>query len=166
MKTPPPPTGEPARRQSSYLLPIVLCDKRKSLKCTQFVRKKNISGNKQSPEILTKRKTDCPRSNHLEPCRCCSCPGSSTRFWQELPSLSHCQEVHHLSIASFHREKLKDLHMPVSAPCPSRGHSNLLPEHCLLVFPLAAVAEEIHTLLQRSASTPPALVLLLVSKPL
>jgi len=39
-KTTPPPPGEPARWRSSHLLPIVPCDKGKSIKCTRLERTK------------------------------------------------------------------------------------------------------------------------------
>ena len=46
-KNPPPPPGEPVRWRSSPLLPIVPCDKGKSIKCTGLEREKETQGNKQ-----------------------------------------------------------------------------------------------------------------------
>jgi hypothetical protein len=62
-------------------------------------------------------------------------PGLFREFWQELPYVSRCHEVHHRLIASFHGEKLIDLHMPASVRFPSRGVSHPFPELCLMVCP-------------------------------
>jgi len=50
IKTPPLPPGEPARWQSSHLLPINPCDKGKSIKCTQLEREKETQRNKNRDE--------------------------------------------------------------------------------------------------------------------
>jgi len=63
-------------------------------------------------------------------------------FGRELPDISGCQEVHHRFIALLRGEQLRDLHVSASARSPSRCFPHLFPERLLLVFPSAAVAEE------------------------
>jgi hypothetical protein len=61
---------------------------------------------------------------------------------RELPDVSSCQEVHHRLVAFLHGKQLRNLHMSASARFPACGLSHRLPERLLLVFPSAAVAEE------------------------
>jgi len=82
----------------------------------------------------------------------------------ELPDISRRQEVHYRSIALLHREQLRDLHVSASAHFPACCLPRRFPERLLLVFQLAAVAEEVFPCLDRSTSTaaPPAFVVVLV----
>jgi len=84
----------------------------------------------------------------------------------ELSDISGRQEVHHRFIALLHGEQLRDLNLSASARFPSCCFPHRFPEHFLLVFPLAGVAEEVFPCLGRSASTaePPAFVVVLVSE--
>ena len=91
---------------------------------------------------------------------------SSVYFGRELPDISSRQEVHHRFIALLHGEQLRDLHVSASACSPPSRFSHLFPEHFLLVFPSAAVAEEMFPRLgyrPASAAAPPALVIISVS---
>jgi hypothetical protein len=91
---------------------------------------------------------------------------SSVDFWRERPDISSRQEVHHRFIALLHGEQLRDSH--VSARSPPCRFSHLFPEHFLLVFPSAAVAEEMFPRLGHrpaSAAALPALVIISVSEP-
>ena len=85
-------------------------------------------------------------------------------FGRELPDIGRYQEVHHRLITLLHGEQLRDLHVSASARSPSRCFPHLFPEHFLLVFPSAAVAEEMFPRLGRSAA-PPAFVVVSVSEP-
>jgi hypothetical protein len=78
---------------------------------------------------------------------------SSARFGRELPDISGRQEVHHRFIALLHGEQLRDLHVSASARSPSRRFPHLFPERFLLVFPSAAVAEEMFPRLGRRSLT-------------
>jgi hypothetical protein len=73
--------------------------------------------------------------------------------WAELYDVSGRQEVHYRLIALFHGEQLRDLHVSASARSPPRCFPHLFPERSLLVFPSAAVAEEVFPCLGRSASS-------------
>jgi hypothetical protein len=87
---------------------------------------------------------------------------------RELPDISGCQEVHRRFIALLHGEQLRDLHVSASARSPSRCFPHHFPERFLLVFPSAAVAEEVFPRLGRrpaSAVAPPAFVVVSVSEP-
>jgi hypothetical protein len=87
---------------------------------------------------------------------------------RELPDISGRQEVNHRCIAHFNREQLRDLHVSASARSPSRCFPHLFPEHSLLVFPSAAVAEEMFPHLgynPASAATPPEFVVISVPEP-
>jgi hypothetical protein len=78
---------------------------------------------------------------------------------QKLPDISGCQ--------IFHREQLRDLHVSASARSPSRCFPHLFPERFLLVFPSAAVAEEVFPCLGRrptSTAAPPAFIVASVSE--
>jgi hypothetical protein len=89
---------------------------------------------------------------------------------RELPDISSRQKVHHRIIALFHREQLRDLHMSASARSPSHYIPHLFPQCSLLVFPSAAVAEEVFPRLGlgrrlTSAAVPPTFVAISVSEP-
>jgi len=84
---------------------------------------------------------------------------------RELPDVSGCQEVHHRLVAYFLGKQLRHLQMSASARCPACGLSHSLLECRLLVFPSAAVAEEMLQQLYCSPSAPPAYVVLMVPKP-
>jgi hypothetical protein len=86
---------------------------------------------------------------------------------RESSDVSSRQEVHHRFITHFHEIQLRDLHVSASARFPSRCLPYRFPERFLLVFPLAAVAEEVFSCLGRSASTaaPPAFVVVSVPEP-
>jgi len=89
-------------------------------------------------------------------------------FGRELPDISGRQEVHHRFIALLHGEQLRDLPVSASARSPSRRFPHLFPERFLLVFPLAAVTEEMFPRLGRrpaSTAAPPAFVVVSVSEP-
>ena len=97
---------------------------------------------------------------------------SSVHFGRELPDISSRQEVHHRFVAFLHGEHLRDLHVSASARSPSRRFPHLFPERFLLLFPSAAVAEEVaEEVFPRlgrrpaSAAAPPALVVVSVSEP-
>jgi hypothetical protein len=92
---------------------------------------------------------------------------SSARFGRKLPDISGRQEVHHRFVSFLHGEQLRDLHVSASAHFPSRRFSHLFPDRFLLVFPSAAVAEEMFPRLGRpaSATAPPAFVVVSVSEP-
>jgi hypothetical protein len=131
-------------------------DKRKHLKAVDMILRKG-------KEIKSRR---ARRLVLLHPLSAGSY--SSTHFGCELPNISGHQEVHHNLIACFHGEKLRDGYVSASARSPSRRFSHLLPDHILLVFPSAAVAEEIFPRLGRhpsSAMEPEAFVIVLVSEP-
>jgi hypothetical protein len=70
-------------------------------------------------------------------------------------------------VAFLYGEQLRDFHVSASARSPSRRVSQLFPEHLLLVFQSAAVAEEIFPRLGCPAShaAPPAFVIVSVSEP-
>jgi hypothetical protein len=70
-------------------------------------------------------------------------------FGRELPDISGCQEVHHRFVALLHREQLRDLHVSAPARSPSRCFPHLFPVRFRLVFPSAAVAEEVFPRLGR-----------------
>jgi len=64
-------------------------------------------------------------------------------------------------------EKLRDIDVLASGCSPSRRFSHLFPEHLLLLFSSAAVAEEMFPRLGRPADTaaPPSFVIVSVSEP-
>jgi len=62
---------------------------------------------------------------------------------RELPDVSGGQEVYHRLVTFLHGKQLRNLHISASARFPSCGLSHRRPKHFLLVFPPAAVAEEI-----------------------
>jgi hypothetical protein len=102
----------------------------------------------------------------LRPLPACSYP--SVLFGRGVPDISSRQEVHHLVIALLHGEQLRDLHASASACTPPSRFSNLFPEHSLLVFPSAAVVEEMFPRLGHrpvSATASPAFVDVSVSEP-
>jgi len=76
------------------------------------------------------------------------------------------QEVHHRFIALLHGEQLRDLHVSASARASSRRFTHLFPLHFLLVFPSAAVVEEMFSYLDRRPATtaPPAFIVVSVSE--
>ena len=80
---------------------------------------------------------------------------------RELLNITSYLEVHHRLIALVHGEQLRDLHVSAFARSSSCCFPHLFPECLLLVFPSAAVAEE---MLQRldyspvSAAAPPGFV--------
>ena len=90
-------------------------------------------------------------------------------FGRELPDIGSYQEVHHRLIALLHGEQLRDLHVSASAHSPSRCFPHLFPVRFLLVFPSAAVAEEMLPRLgyrpTSAAAAPPAFVVVSVSEP-
>jgi len=93
---------------------------------------------------------------------------SSVHLGTELPDISIRQEVHHHFIALLHREQLTDLHVSASARSPSHCLPPLLPQRSLLVFPSAAVAEEMLPRLgyhPASTASPPALVIVSATEP-
>jgi len=67
-------------------------------------------------------------------------------------------------IALFHGQQFRDLLVTASACVPACHLSHRLPEHCLLVSPLAAVAEEVLPRLGHCPFSPPALVILSVAE--
>jgi hypothetical protein len=85
----------------------------------------------------------------------------------ELPDISRRQEVHYCSITLLHREQLRDLHVSASVRSPAHCLPRRFPERLLLVFPSAAVVEEVFPCLDRSTSTaaPPAFVVVLLLEP-
>jgi hypothetical protein len=68
---------------------------------------------------------------------------TATSFGRKLPDLSGHQEVHHRLVALRYGKKLRHLHVPASARFPACCLSHCLAECLLLVFPSAAVAEEV-----------------------
>jgi len=89
-------------------------------------------------------------------------------FGRELPDIGSYQEVHHRLIALLHGEQLRDLHVSASARSPSRCFPHFFPERLLLVFPSAALAEEMLPRLgycPASAAAPPSFVVVSVSDP-
>jgi len=96
--------------------------------------------------------------------------GSSTSVHsgRELPDNSGRQEVHHRLFAAVSGEQLRDFQVSASARSPSRRFSHLFPECPLLVFPSAAVAEEMLPRLgycPGTATARPASVVVWVSEP-
>jgi len=91
---------------------------------------------------------------------------SSTRFRQELVDISGRMEVHHRLVAFLDGEQLRDFHVSASARSPSSRFSHLSPQCLLLVFPSAAVAEEMFPRLgcPGSTATPPPFVIVSVSE--
>jgi len=87
-------------------------------------------------------------------------------FGQKFPDLSGRQKVHHHLVAHLYGKKLRDLHLPASARFSACCLSHCLPECLLLVFPSAAVAEEVLPHLGHSPSTPPAFIVISVAEPL
>jgi len=87
-------------------------------------------------------------------------------FGRKFPDLSGRQKVPHRLVALLYGEELSDLHVPASARFPACCLSHCFPESLLLVFPSAAVAEEVLPRLGHSPSTPPAFVVVLVAEPL
>jgi len=85
-------------------------------------------------------------------------------FGPELPDVSSHQEIHHRLIAHFHGKQLRDLHVSASARFPARHLPHLFPEYFLLVFPPAAVAEEVLPRLGHYPLAPPASVVLSVTE--
>jgi len=61
-------------------------------------------------------------------------------------------------------KKLRDLHVAASACVPPCCLSHYLPEYLLLVFPSAALAENVLLRLGYSPSTPPAFVFFSVAE--
>jgi len=92
---------------------------------------------------------------------------SSVHFGRELPDVSCRQEVHHRLVAFLYGVQLRDCHVSASAHPPSHCFSHLFPEHLLLVFPSAAVAEKMLPHLgyrPASATAPTAFVVVSVSE--
>jgi len=83
---------------------------------------------------------------------------------RELPDVHGRQEVHHRHVIYLHGQQLRHLCSPASASFPARCFSHLLPELPLLVFPPAAVMEEMLQCLAHHSPAPPALVILSVSE--
>jgi len=93
---------------------------------------------------------------------------SSVCFGWELPNFSSHQEVHHHFIAYLHGEQLRDLRVSASACSPPSHISQLFPEHRLLVFQSAAVAEEMFPRLgchPSCTAAAPIFLIVSVSKP-
>jgi len=89
-------------------------------------------------------------------------------LWREFPDIGSYQEDHHRLIVLLHGEQLRDLRVLVSASSPSRCFPHLFLERLLLLFPLAAVAEEMLLRLGHlpaCAAAPPAFAVVLVSEP-
>ncbi|KAF8533033.1 hypothetical protein BDD12DRAFT_529501 [Trichophaea hybrida] len=84
---------------------------------------------------------------------------------RELPNVRGRQKVHHRLVTYLHGKQLRYLYLPTPARFPARCLPHLLPELLLLVFPAAAVTEEMLPRLGRRPSAPPALVVLPVSEP-
>jgi hypothetical protein len=63
-------------------------------------------------------------------------------LWREPPDVSGGQEVLHRLVTFLHGKQLRNLHMSASACCPSGSLPHRFLERFLLVFLLAAVAEE------------------------
>jgi len=100
-------------------------------------------------------------------CRLLLLLGLLNTFGRQLPDIRSDQEVQHRLIALLHGEQLRDLHVSASAHSPSRYFLHLFPRRPLMVFPLAAVADEILPGLGYSPATaaaPPALVVISLSK--
>jgi hypothetical protein len=88
-------------------------------------------------------------------------------FGRELPDIGSYQELHHRLIAHLLGEQLRDLHVSASTRSPSRCFPHFFPEHLLLVFPSAAVAEEMLPSLgyrPTSAAALPTLIVVTVSE--
>jgi len=94
-------------------------------------------------------------------------PGhTATSFGRTFPDVSGRQKVHHRLVALLYGEKLRDLHVPASARFPASSLSHSFAECLLLVFPSAAVAEEVLLHLGHSPYTPPAFIVVSVAEPL
>ena len=83
---------------------------------------------------------------------------------RELPNVRGRQKVHHRLVTYLHGKQLRYLYLPTPARFPARCLPHV-PELLLLVFPTAAVTEEMLPRLGRRPSAPPALVVLPVSEP-
>jgi hypothetical protein len=140
-------------------------DKRKKpSKSGKYIIQRKRDEIKESPPALTPPPI-ARRPLLLRPLPACS--SSSACFGQEFPDISGPQEVHHCLFTFLCGEQLRDFHLSASARSPSRHFSHLFPERLVLVFPLAAVAEEMFPRLGHpaSAATPPAFVIVSVSEP-
>ena len=84
---------------------------------------------------------------------------------RELSDVRGRQEVHHRLFTYLHGKQLRYLCPPAPARFPARCLPHLLPELPLLVFPPAAVTEEMLPCLGHRSPAPPALVVLPVSEP-
>jgi len=92
----------------------------------------------------------------------------SVYFGRILPNISSRQEVHHCFITLLHGEQLRDLHVSALACSPPSRFSHFFQENFRLVFPSAAVVEEMFPCLGHSpayTTAPPALVVISVTKP-
>jgi len=150
------------------LLPVVpFWQKKESIQKWQiYIIQRKRDEIKESPPDLTPPPPFAHRLLLLRrPLPAGSC--SSARFGQEFPDIRGRQEVHHRLIAFLYGEQLRDFHVSASARSPSRRFSHLFPERILLVFPSAAMAEEMFSRLgcPASAATPPAFVIVSLSEP-
>jgi len=87
-------------------------------------------------------------------------------FGRRFPDQSGRHKIHHRLLELLYGKKLRHLHVPASAHILACCMSHCLPECLLLVFPSAAVAEEVLPCLGHSPSTPPAFVVVSVAEPL
>jgi len=87
-------------------------------------------------------------------------------FGRKFPNLSGGQKVRHRLVELLSGKKLRDLHVAASARFPPCCLSHCPPACLLLVFPFAAVVEEVLPRLGHSPSTPLAFVVISVAKPL
>ena len=174
----PPPPGWPARWRSSppaarrpLLIQYVKKERKKE--------RKKVSDKLVSIEYKEKMKDEIKESSqalipppiarrlsflHLLPA------GSSFSIHsrQELPHASGRQEVRRRLVTVLYGEQLRYFHTSASTRSRSRHFSHLFPERCLLVFPSAAVVEEMLPRVGNhpaSATAPPAFVVVSVSEP-
>ena len=89
----------------------------------------------------------------------------ATSIGRKLSDPSGCQEVHHRLVTQFNGQVLRDLHVPASACIPAHLLSHRLPFCSLVVYPPAAVAEQVVPRLGHCPSTPPAFVVISVAEP-
>jgi hypothetical protein len=73
---------------------------------------------------------------------------------RELPNVRGRKEVHHRLVTYLHGKQLRYLHLPTPARFPARCLPHLLPELPLLVFPPAAVTEDMLPRLGHRPSAP------------
>lgn len=130
LKTTPPPPGRPIGWQSFHLLPIITCEKGKSINCWQLQLTKNkaIYDKKERPPPV---QSPCILPGHLLPVPLhllLPLHGRLLRFALELPPVGSCHTVHHHLIALSMEKRSKGStcwHLPTFYPAVFPSLSNV-----------------------------------------